>query len=116
MNPQEIYSATERSEQAARAGGIKVNASPDERGNISASLNNDEFHRDAFFVKVTIGPGCINRDKRQGVVGLSDSNAGLCAGGEIGHKEQKNEKQTAEPFGLPRFASKALSDTFPRFP
>ena len=112
MNPQEICSAAERSEQATRAGGIKVNASSDERGNISASLDNDEFRRDPFFVKVTIGPGYINRDKRQGIVGLSDPNRGLCTLGEIWCKEQRNEKQTAQRFGLPRFASKALSDTF----
>jgi hypothetical protein len=33
---------------------------------------------------------------------LSDPNRGLCTLGEIWCKEQRNEKQTAQRFGLPR--------------
>jgi hypothetical protein len=67
-------------------------------------------------LKVPIGPGSINREKCQGVKGLSHPKRGLRVPGEVWNKEQRNKKEADKRLGLPRFARKALFRTFPGFP
>src|SRR5262249_18250902 len=71
--------------------------------------------RDSSVVKVTVGPGGINREKSQGVKGLSHPNRRLRTPREVWNSEQRNKKEADKRLRLPRFGRKALFGTFPGF-